>query len=41
MINENINSQHIFMKWKEGEREQYAGGTQRERVCERGRIATR
>ncbi len=28
-------SHHIYMKWKEGEREQGAGETKRERVCAR------
>jgi hypothetical protein len=35
---ENMNSHHIYMKWKEGAREQDAGETERER-CKRGRIA--
>jgi hypothetical protein len=30
---------YIYMKWKEGEREQDAGET--ERVCERGMVAAR
>ncbi len=34
-----MDSHHIYMKWKEGVREQDAEETERERVCERGRIA--
>jgi len=32
---------HIYMKWKEGEREQDTGETERECVCERGKVAAR
>jgi hypothetical protein len=39
LIIENMDSRHIYMKWKEGAREQDAGETERERVCERGKIA--
>ncbi len=33
LIIENMDSRHIYMKWKEGAREQDAGETQREREC--------
>ncbi len=35
-----MNSHHIYMKRKEGAREQEAGETERGRVQERGRIVT-
>jgi hypothetical protein len=38
LIIRNMNSHHIYMKWKEGAREQDAGET--ERVRERERIVT-
>jgi hypothetical protein len=38
LIIRNMNSHHIYMKQKEGAREQDTGETERERVQERGRI---
>jgi len=37
----NKHGSHIYMKWKEGEREQDTGETERECVCERGKVAAR
>ncbi len=37
----NTNGRHIYMKQKEGEREQDAGETERDCAFKRGRVAAR
>ena len=39
--NQHKHGSHIYMKWKEGEREQDRGETERERGCESMRVAAR
>jgi hypothetical protein len=43
LFNDNISKRgyHIYMNWKEGEKEQDSGETERERVCERQSVAER